>query len=164
MARIEPERLGRLFDEHAAALGLYARSWCEAPEDVVQEAFVKLAGERNEPERPEAWLYRVVRNQAISASRSFWRRRKRERSVSLTETWFTKTDDRIDAQEAVQLLSELDPETRAVIVARIWGGLTFDEVAKSQGCSIATVHRRYQAGLQRLQERIEPSWIAPKTI
>ena len=31
-----PELLGRLFDDHAAALVLYARQWCATPEDVVQ--------------------------------------------------------------------------------------------------------------------------------
>ena len=161
MAAIEPERLGRLFDEHASALGLYARSWCDAPEDIVQEAFVELARQRVAPDRPEAWLYRVVRNRAISASRSFWRRRKRERNGASPEAWFAATDDRIDAQEAVRLLSELDAETRGVIVARIWGGLTFDEIARVEGCSLTTAHRRYSAGLALLHERIEPSWIAP---
>lgn len=163
MAAIEPERLGRLFDEHAPALVLYARSWCEAPEDVVQEAFVKLARRRTGPERPEAWLYRVVRNGAISTSRSSWRRRKREVRASSPEAWFAETDDRIDADDAAKLLGELDAETRAAIVARIWGDLTFEEIARAQGCSLATAHRRYQSGLKRLNERIEPSWIAPET-
>src|SRR4051812_33522918 len=122
MSAIEPERLGRLFDEHAPALVLYARSWCDAPEDVVQEAFVKLARCRTGPDRPEAWLYRVVRNEAISASRSFWRRRKREVIAASPEAWFAATDDRIDAEDAARLLEELDAETRAAIIARIWGG------------------------------------------
>ena len=160
MAGIAPEHLGRLFDEHAAALGLYARSWCDAPEDIVQDAFVKLARQRVAPDRPEAWLYRVVRNGAISASRSFWRRRTRERRSSNQENWFAATDDKIDAQEAVQLLVELDSETRAVIVARIWGGLTFDEIGTLQGLSLTTTYRRYQDGLKRLHGRLESSWTA----
>jgi hypothetical protein len=45
-----PERLGRLFDRHAAVLELYARSWCECPEDVVQEAFVELVGQCPPPD------------------------------------------------------------------------------------------------------------------
>ena len=36
---VDSQRLGRLVDRHASALELYARQWCEAPEDVVQEAF-----------------------------------------------------------------------------------------------------------------------------
>ena len=78
MARIEPELLGRFFDEHASALVLYARQWSERPEDIVQDAFVALARQRRLPERVVPWLYRVVRNAAIAAARSDRRRRRRE--------------------------------------------------------------------------------------
>src|SRR6516162_1775122 len=57
-----PEQLNRLVNEHAAALVLYARQWCAAPEDVVQEAFIKLAARRPSPDNLVGWLYRVVRN------------------------------------------------------------------------------------------------------
>jgi DNA-directed RNA polymerase specialized sigma24 family protein len=40
-----PELFGRLLSEHAASLTLFARQWCAAPEDVVQEEFVRLAGQ-----------------------------------------------------------------------------------------------------------------------
>ncbi|MHC5544342.1 RNA polymerase sigma factor, partial [Singulisphaera rosea] len=59
--------LGRLLDRHSAALELYARQWCDVPEDVVQEAFLKLSAQGLVPSRPAAWLFRVVRNGAISA-------------------------------------------------------------------------------------------------
>ena len=39
-------------------------------------------------------------------------------------------------------------------MARLWGGLTLEEVARLQGCSTTTAHRRYRAGLARLQERL----------
>jgi len=165
MGRIAPEILGRLFDEHAAALVLFARQWCDAPEDIVQDAFVALARQETEPDRTAAWLYRVVRNGAIAASRQTRRRRRREQRSAGRESapapggsWFAATDDRIDAQHATLLLADLDGETREVIVARLWGGLTFEEVARLQGCSLTTAHRRYQAGLARLQARLEPQW------
>jgi RNA polymerase sigma factor (sigma-70 family) len=161
---IEPETLGRLFDAHASALVLFARSWCDraAAEDAVQEAFVKLAAQRIAPDQPAAWLYRVVRNAAIGASRSFWRRKKREAVASAPEAVFASADERIDAREAARLLEDLDPESRAVVVARIWGGLTFEEIARAQGLSLTTAHRRYRDALARLHARIEPSWTAPR--
>jgi RNA polymerase sigma-70 factor (ECF subfamily) len=78
--------------------------------------------------------------------------------------WFETTDDRVDGQEATKLLAELPLEQREVIVARIWGGLTFEEIAELVNCSLPTAHRRYQTGLIGLRERLEGSWtqIPPK--
>ena len=75
-SRMDSDELGRLIDRHAAALELYARQWCETPEDVVQEAFLKLAGQGGLPENPAAWLFRVVRNGAINAAKAAKRRRR----------------------------------------------------------------------------------------
>ena len=163
MGRLSPEDLGRLFDEHAGALVLFARQWCDVPEDIVQDAFVALARQGESPHRPVAWLSRVVRNGAIAAARQSRRRRRRERRESDPEAapgapWFAAADDRLDAEHATRLLAELDTETRAVIVARLWGGLTFDALAQLQGCSLTTAYRRYQAGLARLQARLESPW------
>ncbi len=78
MGAIGPDDLGRIFDEHAPALVLYARQWCDTPEDVVQDAFVKLARQRVAPDRIGPWLFRVVRNAAINARRNDRTRRKIE--------------------------------------------------------------------------------------
>ena len=51
-----------------------ARQWCAEPEDVVQEAFLKLAGQSKEPDDVVAWLYRVVRNGALDAAKLARRR------------------------------------------------------------------------------------------
>ncbi len=163
MGRMGPNLLASLFDAHAAALALYARQWSDGPEDIVQEAFVKLARQRPPPDRAVPWLYRVVRNCAIAASRGARRRKRRETLASGRESWFASADDRIDAQDATRLLADLDPETREVIVARVWGGLTFDEISRLQGCSLTTAHRRYRAGLERLHERLERTWPPLKT-
>jgi RNA polymerase sigma-70 factor (ECF subfamily) len=164
MGQIGPEHLGRLFDEHATALVLYARQWSDRPEDIVQDAFVALARQRRLPEQIVPWLYRVVRNGAIAAVRGDRRRQRRELLASGHEVWFAAADDRIDAADATQLLAELELEVREVIVARLWGALTFDEIAQLQACSVSTVHRRYQAGLARLQERLECPSKAPVAI
>ena len=76
------DRGGRLVEAHAAGLALYARQWCAAPEDVVQEAFLKLMALPHPPNQPVAWLYRVVRNAAISSGRSERRRRHYESTAA----------------------------------------------------------------------------------
>ena len=116
---------------------------------------MSLARQAALPDQVGAWLHRVVRNAAISASRSRKRRNQREAAVSTGEAWFSSVDDQIDARSATRYLAELDHETREVIVARLWGGLTFDQIARLQGCSLTTAHRRYRDGLSRLHERLE---------
>ncbi len=157
MGLIGPELLGRLFDAHAAPLRLYARQWCDGTEaeDVVQDAFLSLARQTAVPDQVAAWLHRVVRNAAISAGRSRHRRHHREARVSSGEAWFSSVDDQLDAQSATRMLAELELDSREVIVARLWGGLTFDQIARLQGCSLTTAFRRYQQGLAQLHERLE---------
>lgn len=63
-----PESVVRLWDEHGAALVLFARQLCDVPEDVVQEAFLQLVHNSPSPDNPKGWLYRVVRNRALNAA------------------------------------------------------------------------------------------------
>jgi RNA polymerase sigma factor (sigma-70 family) len=149
------ERLGQLIDRHAAALKLYARQWCGSPEDVVQEALMQLVAQRKPPDRLVPWLYRVVRNGAISAARKAQRRRRHEAAAGGGRGWFVPSvEDALDAQAAAQALKALPVEQREAIVARIWGGLTFEEIGELAGCGSSTAHRRYVAGLDGLRERL----------
>jgi RNA polymerase sigma-70 factor (ECF subfamily) len=155
MVMMDPETLGRLVDEHAAALVLYARQWCAAPEDVVQEALLKLVTQRSPPTRPVAWLYRVVRNSAVSAARAAGRRRRHETAAAGRQAWFTGgAEAGLDVDSAAEALGALPLEQREVIVAHLWGRLTFDEIGKLVGTGSSTVHRRYAAGLESLRERL----------
>jgi RNA polymerase sigma-70 factor (ECF subfamily) len=150
-----PDVLGKLVDDHAAALVLYARQWCATPEDVVQEAFVKLSLS-TPPDNPPAWLYRVVRNAAISAARAERRRRRHEtQAARRADSWFDFSPGAaLDGHTASVALQGLPLEQREAIVAHLWGGLTFHEIAELAGCSSSTAHRWYVAGLTALRERL----------
>ena len=134
-------------------LVLLARQWCLVPEDVVQEAFLKLSSIRPVPANPAAWLYAVVRNAAISAGRSQRRRATHEqRSRTVQSEWFVHDPTLgIDADTAVTALQKLPAEEREVIIAHLWGGLTFEEIAQMQSSSSSTAHRYYARGLQQLR-------------
>jgi RNA polymerase sigma-70 factor (ECF subfamily) len=155
MPPLAPQELGRLYRQHAPALRLYARQWPVCGEDVVQDAFVALGRQSPPPEQVLAWLYRVVRTGALAATRSASRRWRREAAASKPEAWFAPAHDRLDAHEAACALADLPLEAREVIVARLWGGLTIDEVATLVGCSLPTAHRRYHAGIADLRTRLE---------
>lgn len=152
-----PDALADLVDRHAAALVLYARQWCATPEDVVQTAFLKLAGQAVPPDTVLPWLYRVVRNGAIDAARAARRRQKYEtRAAAATSSWFLPADDPtgLDARAAAAALADLPVDIREVLVAHLWGGLTFEQIAAAVGGSASTAYRRYAAGLDILREKL----------
>ena len=152
----DAEILTRLLDAHGAALVLYAQQWCDTPEDVTQEAFLALVRQPALPENAVGWLYRVVRNGAINAMRAAQRRTRRETAIAReAEAWFhVAADDRLDAAAAARAMEKLPIEQRETMVARLWGGLSFEEIAELTGSSTSTVHRWYQAGLSTLRERL----------
>jgi RNA polymerase sigma factor (sigma-70 family) len=156
MEILSPQAVTRLWDEHSAGLVLYARQWCDAPEDIVQEAFLLLARQTVAPDNLVGWIYRVVRNRAINAARSKSRRSRRELAASRREMWFdTAGEKRLDAAAASAALQALPLAEREAIVARLWGGLSFDEIARLTGSSISSVYRNYQRGIAAMRERLD---------
>ena len=104
---------------------------------------------------PVAWLYRVVRNGALDASKTARRRRHRETVAARPERWFVEAEvDGLDAESAMAALQRLPAEQREVIVARLWGGLSFEEIAEVAGCSASSAFRRYSAGIDALRQEL----------
>lgn len=151
-----PEELGRLIDDHAATLVLFARQWCGTPEDVVQEAFIKLAASPKAPPHAVAWLFTVVRRAAISAARSDRRRIRHEtRAATRAPSWFVPTEGAgLDGQFATSALNALPLDERETIIAHLWGDLTFEQIGPLIGASAATAYRRYESGLQALRTQM----------
>jgi len=151
-----PEELSKLLDEQGRGLVLYARQWCDTPEDVLQDALLLLVRQAVRPDNVVAWLYQVVRNGAISSLRSAGRRSRREMAVAHRgEAWFHRPEsDRLDAEDATRALAALPIEQRETIIFRLWGGLSFEQIAEVAGCSTSSAHRWYQKGLEALRERL----------
>jgi len=158
---MEPQTLGALIDRLAGPLELYARAWSDSPEDVVQEAFLSLARQARPPENPAAWLFRTVRNGAINAGIAGRRRRRREAEAALpADAWFepgpsSRHQPEVDPDSAQLALSSLPVDQREVIVAHLWGGLSFGQIAEIAGISTSSAHRLYHAGLSALRDRLE---------
>jgi RNA polymerase sigma-70 factor (ECF subfamily) len=103
-----------------------------------------------------AWLYRVVRTRAINASRSARRRKHHETAAALPQSaWFTPSPgNALDAKEAAAALSELPDQEREVVVAHVWGGLTFQQIGQLTDTSGSTAHRRYVSALAALRQKL----------
>ncbi|HET6327997.1 MAG TPA: sigma-70 family RNA polymerase sigma factor [Planctomycetaceae bacterium] len=161
MSRLSPEFIARLFDRHVAALELFAAQWFPNPSDIVQEAFLQLVRQGRDPDRPVAWLYRVVRNGAITAARRETRRQRNEQSAIAQARLRFEADGEspLDAESAAQALAGLSEEKREAVIARIWGGLTFEEIGEFAGISSSEAHRRYEAGLAALRKSLGVTWL-----
>jgi RNA polymerase sigma-70 factor (ECF subfamily) len=151
------EALNRLYDRHASALRLYARTWCRCADDALQEAMVELANQSEMPSEPVAWLYRAVRFRAINFHRSERRRHEREQLVAnQKEPFFVEepsTD--IDVNELESALQRLTDRNLEIVVTRIWGGLSFHQIADLTHLSSSSVHRHYRDSLKELKQYLD---------
>lgn len=164
---IGAEELANLWRRHAASLALLCRLRCSSPEDCVQEAFIRLAREVPTPDDPVAWLARVARNEALSRWRSDQRRRQREQLAAAERpAWFI--DSRLSGDEPLAsaaeiqtALEQLDESTREIVVAHLWGGLTFRQIAEAFELSSSAAHRQYAGGLAQLKQLLNQPAIEP---
>ncbi len=150
--------IAELFDRHAAALALYARHWTVAFDDCVQEAFVELARQDAVPDNPAAWLYRVVRNRALNAARAARRRRAHEQAAARGKHRFSDAGPAAGA-ELTDLLARLDAASREIVVLRVWGQLSWEEIASVVGGSKSTAQRNYVQALEQLRKLGEPNHV-----
>lgn len=157
--KTDPNQLIEWYEACGAELRLYALQWhgYQAAEDLVQDAFIKLIKQRQWPDKVRPWLFRVVRNSAVSRLR----RQQHDKAAQdlfppTRESWFeTGTEDRLDAKKAQALLETLPSERREIVVMRIWGQLSFREIADIIQKSIPWVHREYKAALGVIKSRLE---------
>lgn len=154
---VSADWLSGVLDRHAAALELFAAQWSDAPEDCVQEAMIELTRLESCPHNVAAWLFHVVRMRAINSCRSQSRRKRHETNAARLVRIETDvaTEPAFDARELAAGLDQLEDELREVVVARIWGGLGFVEIAEMLGQSQSTAYRRFQTGLLALRRILE---------
>ncbi|PZF85919.1 SigE family RNA polymerase sigma factor [Jiangella anatolica] len=124
----------------------------EAAEDLVQGALAKLYRRWHKVDEPEGYVRRIIYNDQASR----WRRRMvlREDPVGdVPETALPDltgpAGDRIDVW---QLLGQLAPRQRAVLVLRYYEDLSEREIAAVLGCSTGTVRSQAHRALARLRD------------
>ena len=162
MPELDSQLLAELVDRHGAALKLYARQWCLNPDDVVQQALIDLAGSGMAPENPVAWLFAAVRRRAISRARGD-RRRQRHESVA-AQRWFERRRDQHEAADAAaEALAELPLEDREIVIAHVWGRLTFQEIAEIVGDFGKHRSATVRSGDKPMRERMNTPCQKPPT-
>jgi RNA polymerase sigma-70 factor (ECF subfamily) len=150
------------FDEYGSALVLFARQWTRShadAEDAVQEAFIRFwQGGHRRARDPKAYLFASVKRAALGAGRATRRRQRREESVGRgrpEQVPLLVGEENAEAREALQVaISRLPPEQREVLVLKIWGELTFAQVAEVAGTSPNTAASRYYYALESLRREL----------
>ncbi len=164
----DPASFSKLVKEQHGSLLLYAKQWLAVDaEDIVQEAFLRLLrlclqrGSTGQTiDNPAAWLFRVVRNEAIGRLRrqsvlgKHWDRFRNEQ-----KPWFesdsAQTLETKETQDAIaETIAAMPLELREVLVPKLWGGLSFQEIGEITETSESTAHRRYVEALQYLKKQL----------
>jgi len=161
-----PADIERLYDEHAQALFAFLLNFTrhEADtHDLLQELFVKLA---NRPElldnvRDErAFLLRLAHNLAIDLIRRRGTREKNyEQLANVPAPIFApaaEPDERAFREALSAALGEIPSDQRAVVHLKLWGGLTFEQIAALLGIPLNTAASRYRYGIDKLRHRLRP--------
>ena len=133
-------------------------------EDAVQAGFVRFW--RKQPAAHESHyplLYSAVRSAALNLLRTNSRRQVREDHFfqdggSGGSAYFACELEQRETAAGIQAaLNELPREQRETLVLRLWGDLTFAEIATTVGESINTVAARYRYGLNALRKNLKPN-------
>jgi RNA polymerase sigma factor (sigma-70 family) len=153
---IPADQVAALIDRWAGPLSAWLRGRCSSPEDVVQGTFCQLVQEHQPPDRVAAWLFRVAGNLARQEARRTHRRRAREVCVALPELQSVDPSNSLELIDVKRCVESLPIELREVVIARLWGGLTFTEAAEALHLSVTTVHRRYSEAIAELRLTLDP--------
>ncbi len=146
-------------EQHAPRLLLFARQQTRSEadaQDVVQEAVVECWQRQTDGAPPAAGMvFATIRRRAIDRGRSADRRIVREAVAAreIPEAWF---DGGVEAQEQSRLIqaamSKLPEPYREVVTLKVWGELTFAEIAAALEIPANTAASRYRYGLAELRK------------
>jgi RNA polymerase sigma-70 factor, ECF subfamily len=133
-------------------------------EELFQEVFLTVWDKRDQYEYPRpfrSWLFAI----SVNKCRESARRRHPTASLSFEDGVAEpdadpRPEDRAIATETATIISRavmgLPAQQRAVIVLRIWHGLSYPEIAATVGRTEATVRSHMHHGLAGLRKYLEP--------
>ena len=153
-------------DRHGPALLLLARQFVPSQadaEDIVQDAFVRFWRSRSTVRDPAAYLYACVKRAALDRLRGSERRARREERAARPEAQpaFVSPAEQAERNMLIQTaLAALPTEQAEVLVMKVWGGLSFPQIAEATETSSNTAASRYRYALARMREALaeEPSY------
>jgi RNA polymerase sigma-70 factor (ECF subfamily) len=144
-------------ENHSAKFLLFARQKARSEadaQDLMQEAIVEAA-QRNGWSGPPApaLVFATIQRRAIDWARREDRRAAREVATIETGPWFDTTPEQRERAVIIQdNMRKLPDIYREVITLKLWGELTFAEIAEALDISANTAASRYRYGLEELRK------------
>ena len=126
-------------------------------EDAVNEGFVRFWKKRAIARNVPALFFACVRSAALDARRSLGRRRNRERSAFTATPLLAGPDQGHELREHIErALRQLPEAQREVVVLKIWGNLSFAQIAEILAESPDTLASRYRYAMRKLEILLSP--------
>jgi RNA polymerase sigma-70 factor (ECF subfamily) len=132
-------------------------------EDLFQEVFLAVWKNRRQYQFPrpfKAWLYAIALNQCWAALRRRAPGRLNEKLFSTPASPNPSPAEMAIATETAALVTtavaRLAPQQRAVVVLRVWNGLSYSQIAEILGRSEGTVRSNMHHGLAAMRKYLEP--------
>ena len=142
---------------------LYARQQCQSEadaQDALQEGLVRLWRQFTDPTPvPPGLAFRLVRQAAIDQARQHHRRVAREQAAAgpFIEPFTCPLEPAERRHQLSSALSHLPSEQREVLSLKIWGELTFAQIASALDIPADTAASRYRYALAGLRRHLSPS-------
>jgi RNA polymerase sigma-70 factor (ECF subfamily) len=127
-------------------------------EDAVQEALVcawQQLPKLRDPDRFDAWLYRLVVNACADQGRQLRRWSIRVQSVPVSTSIDDDTKSVADREQLERGFSRLKPEQRAVVVLHFYSGFSAAEIAGILGIPEGTARSRLHYATEAMRAALE---------
>jgi RNA polymerase sigma-70 factor (ECF subfamily) len=123
-------------------------------EEIVQEGFLRLHKHWEEVEKPRPWIYRAVRNLALSHLRDTKREFESEDGVADRKDDSAGPDASAHQMEAIgmvrMLVEELDSRDRDLVRRKYVDDQSYKEIAEATGLTVGNVGYRLHHALKSL--------------
>ena len=144
-------------DRLYAVARLILRS-ADLAEDAVQEALVRAWQQLpslRDPDRFDAWLYRLVVNACADQGRQLRRWSQQVRPLPLDISISDDTGSIADREQLERGFSRLKPEHRAVVVLHYYSGFSAAEIAGILGIPEGTARSRLHYSIETMRAALE---------
>ena len=153
--------LAQLYEAHAEGLLAFLCGRLKdaaLAEDVLHDVFIAFHRHavRIEIASPKAYLYRIADRQSLNARRHHAVAMRAHAEIARNSTaWMpASVVDVFQAEAAKQAMNRLTDEERDVLILRVYGDWTFQEISDFLDLPLTTVFKRHARAIAQLQQAL----------